>query len=76
MTKESPSRYVTHKNDPKCKRCGNVLRRLKREGFLETSFFTFFGYFPWECPLCRSRVLVKKQYPRKKRSSVPETTSI
>jgi phage FluMu protein Com len=75
MNAKSQTRYVAHKTDPKCATCGNTLRRLSRNGFLEKKIFTFFGYFPWECPLCRRHVLVKRQFPRKRRSSVTESTS-
>jgi len=38
----------------KCKKCGTPhMRRLHRRGFLRNRLFAFFGYFPWECPVCR-----------------------
>ena len=76
MTSKTSTRYVAQKTEVKCSRCGQELRRLAREGFLQRRIYSLFGYYPWECSRCRSRVFVKKQYPRKKRSTVPEATSI
>lgn len=38
-----------------CKCCGaeRSLRREKRESFLQRRFFPMFGFYPWECALCR-----------------------
>jgi hypothetical protein len=51
-----------------CKDCGTPLRRLARKGFLQLKVYPFFGFYPWECPLCRKAMMVKKQYVRKRRS--------
>jgi hypothetical protein len=41
-----------------CSRCVEAqLRRLNRIGFWERKVLTYFGYYPWECVICR-----KKQY--------------
>jgi hypothetical protein len=38
-----------------CKGCGSRrMRRLPREGFLQKQILTLLGYYPWECPICRS----------------------
>ncbi len=50
-----------------CQKCGTTMRRLSRRGFLQQKVFSFFGYYPWECPLCRKLVLLKKQFPRRSR---------
>lgn len=69
------SRYIADKTDLKCASCGNDLRRLSRNGFLERKVYSYFGYYPWECPICRQRIFVKKKN-KHKRSSFPETTAI
>ncbi len=53
-----------------CDYCGNQLRRLAREGFMQKKVYSWFGYYPWECPLCREPILVRQQHRLKKRSEV------
>jgi hypothetical protein len=50
-----------------CKKCGNGMRRLSRHGFLQQKVYPIFGYYPWECPLCRKLVMLRKQYQRRTR---------
>jgi hypothetical protein len=38
------------------------MRRLARQGFLQKKIYAYFGYYPWECPLCRDPLLLKQQY--------------
>jgi hypothetical protein len=54
--------------DVHCKLCGSVLRRLKREGFMQQKVYPIFGYYPWECPVCRKPSMVKMRYMRKRRT--------
>jgi hypothetical protein len=58
-----------------CKDCGNPLRRLARKGYWQLKICPKFGYYPWECPICRKTVMVRKQYIRKRRSSRPEASA-
>ena len=51
-----------------CRDCGTPMRRLGRTGFLQLKVYPFFGFYPWECPLCRKVMMMKKQYVRKRRS--------
>lgn len=51
-----------------CTKCGSEMRRLMRESFLQRKVYPLFGYYPWECPLCREPILFKKRYLRRKRS--------
>jgi len=37
----------------KCPECSIQLRRQHRHGILQNRILPFFGYFPWECPVCR-----------------------
>jgi hypothetical protein len=51
-----------------CKHCGSKLRRLPRRGSLQQKFYPLFGYYPWECPICRVPVMLRKQHQRKSQS--------
>ena len=51
-----------------CSRCGSEMRRLMRESFLQRKVYPLFGYYPWECPICRQPILFKKRVSRKRRS--------
>jgi hypothetical protein len=51
-----------------CVRCGSPLRRLARESFLQRKVYSMFGYYPWECPLCREPILFKQRGVRIRRS--------
>ena len=57
-----------------CKECGNPLRRMARKGFLQLKVYPRFGYYPWECPICRVTIMIRKQYIRKRRSVHAPTT--
>jgi predicted RNA-binding Zn-ribbon protein involved in translation (DUF1610 family) len=57
---------VEGKTEMQCSRCGRNLRRLARKGFLQKEIYPRFGYYPWECPVCREMMMLKKQYQRKK----------
>jgi hypothetical protein len=46
-----------NKHCPTCPRA--EMRRLNRMGFWERRVLSFFGYYPWECVICR-----KKRYRR------------
>jgi len=53
-----------------CPSCGsNKLRRLPRFGFLQQKVFPIFGFFPWECPICRQTRLYRKRGKRVRRHS-------
>jgi DNA-directed RNA polymerase subunit RPC12/RpoP len=51
----------------RCEYCGNALRRLARQGFMQQEIYSRFGYYPWECPLCREPMMVRQQHRLKKR---------
>jgi hypothetical protein len=43
-----------------CDRCsGKFFRRLNRKGFMERTALPFLGFFPWECALCRRKVVLR-----------------
>ena len=43
-----------------CDRCsGKFFRRLNRKGFLERNVLPPLGFFPWECALCRRKILLR-----------------
>lgn len=58
----------------KCPTCGtNYMRRLHRKGLLQKYLYSFFGFYPWECPICRVPVLLRKRHQR--RSQAQSVTS-
>ena len=59
-----------------CKRCGTDMRRLLRESFLQKHVYPLFGYYPWECPLCRKLVLLKMRRVRRKRSKLTDFSAM
>jgi len=43
-----------------CQHCHEAqMRRINRVGLLQRYVLTYFGYFPWECVLCRRRVFLR-----------------
>ena len=67
MTQKYPSRYAAEKASCECPKCGSRLRRLERKGFLQQSVYPKFGYYPWECPVCRELIFRKKRHQLKRR---------
>jgi predicted RNA-binding Zn-ribbon protein involved in translation (DUF1610 family) len=68
--KRHPSRYEQN-NELRCPTCGlNYLRRIHRRGFLQMRVYSLFGYFPWECPVCREPMLLRVRHQRRS-SSLP-----
>lgn len=52
-----------------CPDCGSRhLRRLPRQGFLQTKILPFFGYYPWECAMCRETKFFRIRGKRKRKS--------
>lgn len=53
-----------------CPECGSpYVRRVRREGFLQTRIYSRFGYYPWECAICRKTNMLKVRGKRRHRSS-------
>ena len=51
-----------------CPDCGSRdLRRMRRTGFLQNKIYPMFGYYPWECALCRHVNLFKARGQRVRR---------
>jgi DNA-directed RNA polymerase subunit RPC12/RpoP len=56
-----------------CPRCQQLtMRRIKRSGFLQKNLLTWFGYYPWECAICRLRKLIKDRGTSKRSHSRPD----
>jgi rubredoxin len=55
-----------------CPDCGRQMRRLTRRGFLQTDVFPRFGYYPWECPMCRRRRFYRVRGKRQRKSRLDE----
>jgi hypothetical protein len=52
-------------NPGPCPKCYASLRRLHRKGFLQKWIISFFGFFPWECPVCRKAIYFKHRSKHK-----------
>ncbi len=49
-----------------CLKCGRgKVRRVYREGFLQTTIFPLFGYYPWRCSRCGHVVMLHKRHRAK-----------
>ncbi len=47
---------------PRCRSCEKIeLRRQGRVGFLQKSVLSRFGYYPWECGLCREITFLRQR---------------
>jgi ribosomal protein L37AE/L43A len=44
---------------PNCRQ--DQLSRIARRGFLREHVFSLFGYYPWECAICRHEYLIRKR---------------
>ena len=43
-----------------CRNCDcKQIHRMKRVGFLQTRIFPLFGFYPWKCPECKTRYLLR-----------------
>ena len=46
----------------RCPSCRSMqLARVARHGFLRRNVLPFFGFYPWECCLCRRKFLLRKR---------------
>lgn len=52
--------------------CKDMLR-LRRTGFLETKLFPVFGFYPWKCPQCKAKQLLRSRGKRQ-RKLTPQTS--
>lgn len=54
-----------------CKKCKSYrIRRIKREGYLQTKVAPLFGFYPWRCSNCGTVQLLKMRgRPARKRNS-------
>jgi ssDNA-binding Zn-finger/Zn-ribbon topoisomerase 1 len=51
-----------------CPDCGRrKMHRLGRVGFLQRKIYPLFGFYPWECPICRKARLRRYRGKRLKR---------
>jgi hypothetical protein len=57
-------------------RCTNCdcreLLRLRRDGFLENRILPIFGFYPWHCPQCKAKQLLRYR-GKKRRKLTPQT---
>ncbi len=71
MSDSTATTFASDISEFACPDCGNRrLRRLPRTGFLQTKVFPVFGYFPWECPICRETKYFRKRGKRVTRAKL------
>lgn len=52
----------------RCPHCGcEKIRRMERVGFWQIKIRSYFGYFPWECMLCRKPFYLKQRLDKRHR---------
>jgi hypothetical protein len=54
---------------PNCRQ--EQLARIARRGFMRKHVYTLFGYYPWECAICRREFLVRKRGAAYRKVSAP-----
>lgn len=60
-----------------CTQCGSKgLMRLRRTGFLETKLLPLFGFYPWKCPECRSKLLLRHRGKRHRKLDAELTPEV
>lgn len=65
------SHSVEATTGPRCSNCGSHhVFRTARTGFLRERVFPRFGYFPWECRICRAAFLLRMRHTTGKRERV------
>ncbi len=43
-----------------CRNCEcKQIHRMKRSGFLQNRVYPLFGFYPWKCPECKTRYLLR-----------------
>jgi len=46
----------------RCKHCGNArVFRLFRHGFLQSTIYPLFGYYPWKCKACKESMMLRSR---------------
>jgi hypothetical protein len=57
---------------PQCPQCEVIeLRRQGRTGFLQKVVWSYFGYYPWECGLCRQIYMLKQRATSYRQHATP-----
>jgi hypothetical protein len=44
---------------PNCRQ--DQLARIARRGFMREHVYSMFGYYPWECAICRREFMIRKR---------------
>jgi hypothetical protein len=58
-----------------CDYCpGKEYRRLNRNGFLERKVYPIFGFYPWECALCRRKAYLQSNGHKPRKPTVTSET--
>jgi len=43
---------------------------MKRVGFLQNRVYSIFGFYPWKCPECKTRYLLRARGSRRKKTAI------
>ncbi len=53
-----------------CSKCRSAsMRRLGRSGMLERKLLSYFGFYPWECTMCRAKTYFRDEGVRRRSRS-------
>ena len=64
------------KTKVRCSKCKqDKASRVARVGFLRRRVYSLFGFYPWECGICRSQFLARKRGGSYRKSSKARTPS-
>jgi len=54
-----------------CRNCDcKQIFRMKRVGFLQNRVYSIFGFYPWKCPECKTRYLLRARGSRRKKTAI------
>ncbi len=57
---------ISAKEQVNCQKCeSGKVRRVFRDGFLQTKVYPLFGYYPWRCTRCGRVVMLRKRHRSK-----------
>lgn len=59
---------------PNC--CHEQLARIARRGFLRERLFPIFGFYPWECAMCRRQFMLRKRGAAYRKASRRKTGAV
>jgi hypothetical protein len=62
ITGEALGEHAIVRDKLQCPTCGSRrLRRLGREGILQTKVYSLLGYYPWRCGICKTSFYLRRR---------------